>query len=380
MSIQSIKLARLTRKNRLIAMMQKAKQVKEIQDKFLDVSDNTINKRKQQYKQTLEQKQLAVVLDVVTGCEHPAIKPLISVYCCKSGRFLYNHQLATVDEMLRLYGVEQTKTYLEIHNQNAVCPLMLRTDSEALRQMFFRDPKDYAVYAGIELLHRYDKENKYNLTVSARQNLDNTAKQLNYNENNLIRCNEYLRRLLGLVSAKNFPKLRPVSFLQSLPAYYQNSHGINQFIILLQRALAYIVEEHLNLSRGKIIRKQSILITDIAEISARYNGEKRFRDQKQIKNINDNEALQLDIESIFFDGELDSFNDFQFTNDFADLLKQKQTIKKQQIENLILDQQTKPLTAGECFIKIPKQQNSTANPAANQPAVVNPFLNALLKK
>ncbi|MCK5504951.1 MAG: hypothetical protein KAJ10_07295 [Thermodesulfovibrionia bacterium] len=353
------------RKLRYQKMLVRNLQTDRIVDNFLRIDQRTIDYRKAEFDRQHE-SELEMIAEFI-DLNDEQIKPHIDVYCNKSGRFLYSHNNEMVRQMIKLYGVEQAGTYLKLQNQNQCCPLMLRTDTNALRMLFFKSPVEYFCYSASELISK--TPDKYRQVIVANRQL---SENNSIPEDSLIKANEYIRRILGLAKTEfviEYFTERDIGLITS------SSHPFNLFIAELQGCLKAIVLEQLAKSRRKLIQQQSIRITDIAEIAANYGGQRRYREQKQLHHVRDCDALQFDIESVFLEGEMDmTIHELRFN-----VVKDEITTPNKNMPYHIqqrLEREYKE-TGGIKINFTPVESNETT--PGNTETKDNPFLNCLSK-
>lgn len=371
------------RKARAMAMLKRAIREDEIIEKFLSVSDQTLNAREQEFAIQRFGDETETIEDYLIISD-PRISPFVDVHCCKSGQFLYSHTDETIVELVRNFGFEKACEYLEIHNRSQVSPVMLRTDTEALRTLLHTNPIAYFIYTASQLLYESTPDSeKFQAVVSARRNFAvHGWMRLPEISRDVLRINEYMRRVMGLAS--------PVFTLEfftctQLDKITDSRENLYLFLAELQGVLKHIVSEQLIKTRKKLIARQQVRITDIAEISAKYGGQRRYREQAQYREVTPAEALAYDIESVFMDGDLDlTIHELRF--------KARGNVVNQPNKNLSYSVQKRIQhefeTTGNVKINLtpktlptpPTSQAETNAPGnSDQSPATNPFAQALAK-
>jgi len=275
-------------------------------------------------------------------------QPLMQSYCCKTGRYLHNVDLAQLQRVVNILGRERGLEVLRLNAVQNTSLEWLHTEPETLNKLMINDCTGYFVYC-TSLMFQTEYTIASNAGTSApnvsNKNFDEldsllnslpdfgtqagTTEELNFhalpvkdqtrynnlmdkvsarenlellNDNVLVmQANELMRRLLGLASASNIAKM---GIFQSvtLEGITDSRLALIGFIAELQATLKTVFIQFfrgMHYTKAEFVidrlRTRTITAQNIAAIKAEFKGRSNFHKQPKIKNLTDKQKQEAAI-------------------------------------------------------------------------------------
>lgn len=278
--------------------------------------------------------------------------PLLKQHCNKSGKELREFSLEHLQELVNLYGKEETLKMLRQDAVTQYAPLWIHTEPAHLNKLMAYDPAGYFVYSTGFIFHseivqksnisimpphsqagkestenqdiedflsdfpQQDKPEDFLLTdlpescevryfnlqdkIIARRNIE-----LYHDVNKITECNELLRRFLGLAKPEKIANFIDFSF-EYLYQITDSPENLQIFINDLKAGIKTLFQKHYKhlQKKNSYLYRTQITSTDIASIKAKYGGYSTFHKQPKIRHHTTKDSILYDLRAFWDENAL----------------------------------------------------------------------------
>jgi len=249
-------------------------------------------------------------LQECVDCIDPEFNQYNERHCNKTGKPLGKLSSKAISQLIHIHGNSKARFALECTHLSQYAIEWLYTDDNALGNLSKSDPVGYFIYAASELLQPDFKKQKldeweihlqkvngwktanqfFNISIDLFYDSDITTT----NKNQIIKCNELMRRLLGI--ANPFIAYQYIQFSQiSLSDICSSPTNLEIFIAEIEQSLIALVEHNWK-------EKNTVSSATIADLKATYSGATAFHQQVKLRGLSQVEAILYDLRE-FMDGK-----------------------------------------------------------------------------